>query len=159
MLARTSSPTPPFIIEEMRECPLNNASALQAVIAQLNAPTVAGWTGNAMVGWTLPLLSWFLGLMLLSAALAAWVGPQGAMTAAVISASVELHAAVATLGTLQVRADIDMAQAEWLMLALLAASLGAKSVIAWLSGGSSCATLRALILNGTDSGEEPCLDH
>lgn len=74
-------------------------------------------------------------LMLLSAALAAWVGPQGAMTAAVISASVELHAAVATLGTLQVRADIDMAQAEWLMLALLAASLGAKSVIAWLSGG------------------------
>lgn len=74
-------------------------------------------------------------LMLLSAALAVWVGPQGAMTAAVISASVELHAAVATLGTLQVRTDIDMVQAEWLMLALLAASLGAKSVIAWLSGG------------------------
>ena len=33
------------------------------------APTVAGWTGNEMVGWTLPLLAWFLGLMLLSAAL------------------------------------------------------------------------------------------
>lgn len=74
-------------------------------------------------------------LLLLSAALAAWIGPQGAMTAAVISATLELHAAVATLGTLQVRADIDMAQAEWLMLALLAASLGAKSVIAWFSGG------------------------
>ena len=74
-------------------------------------------------------------LMLLSAALAAWIGPRGAMGAAVVSASVELHAAVATLGTLQVRGDIDMRQAEWLMLGLLAASLGAKSVIAWLSGG------------------------
>jgi O-antigen/teichoic acid export membrane protein len=33
------------------------------------APAVADWTGNATVGWTLPLLSWFLGIMLLSAAL------------------------------------------------------------------------------------------
>lgn len=74
-------------------------------------------------------------LMLLSAALAAWIGPQGAMAAAIVSASAELHAAVATLGILQVRGDIDAQQARWLMLGLLAASLGAKSVIAWLSGG------------------------
>lgn len=74
-------------------------------------------------------------LMLLSAALAAWVGPQGAMLAAIASASAELHAAVATLGMLAVRGDIDTQQARWLMLGLLAASLGAKSVIAWVSGG------------------------
>lgn len=74
-------------------------------------------------------------LMLLSAALAAWVGPGGAMLAAMVSATAELHAAVATLGTLTIRGDIDTQQARWLMLGLLVASLGAKSVIAWISGG------------------------
>ncbi|MGI8561177.1 MAG: DUF4010 domain-containing protein [Luteimonas sp.] len=84
-------------------------------------------------------------LMLLSAALAAWVGPQGAMLAAIASASAELHAAVATLGMLAVRGDIDTQQARWLMLGLLAASLSAKSVIAWVSGGLDSTSSVALL--------------
>lgn len=74
-------------------------------------------------------------LVLLSAALSAWIGPQGAMAAAILSAAAELHAAVATLGSLSMQGGVDAGQARWLMLGLLAASLGTKSVIAWFSGG------------------------
>jgi hypothetical protein len=35
MVARTSAPTVPFTVEEMRECPTNNAAALEAVMAQI----------------------------------------------------------------------------------------------------------------------------
>lgn len=76
-------------------------------------------------------------LMFVSAALAAWIGPRGAMTAAILSAVAELHAAVATLGSLFASGGLDTAQARWLMLGLLAASLGAKSAIAWISGGKA----------------------
>ena len=74
-------------------------------------------------------------LVLLSAALSAWIGPAGAMAAAIVSAMAELHAAVATLGSLVGKGSIDAGQARWLMLALLAASLGTKSAMALASGG------------------------
>lgn len=74
-------------------------------------------------------------LVLLSAALSAWIGPAGAMAAAIVSAMVELHAAVATLGSLAGKGSVDLGQARWLMLGLLAASLGTKSAIALASGG------------------------
>lgn len=74
-------------------------------------------------------------LLLLSAALAARVGPGGAMIAAIATASAELHAAVATLGSLSTQGSVDAQQARWLMLGLLAASFGTKSVIAWVGGG------------------------
>ncbi len=35
MLARTSSPVPPFVIEDMRECALNNPAALREAISQI----------------------------------------------------------------------------------------------------------------------------
>lgn len=35
MLARTSSPVPPFVVEEMRECAANNPAALQTAISEL----------------------------------------------------------------------------------------------------------------------------
>ena len=35
---------------------------------------------------------------------------------------------------------VDAGQARWLMLGLLAASLGTKSVIAWVSGGRAYGT-------------------
>lgn len=76
-------------------------------------------------------------LTFVAAALAAWIGPRGAMAAAALSATAELHAAVATLANQFARGGLDQAQARWLMLALLAASLGAKSVIAWVSGGAA----------------------
>lgn len=74
-------------------------------------------------------------LTFVAAALSAWIGPRGAMAAAVLSATAELHAAVATLANQFARGELDPVQARWLMLALLAASLTAKSVIAWVSGG------------------------
>lgn len=74
-------------------------------------------------------------LVLLSAALSAWIGPTGAMAAAIVSAMAELHAAVATLGSLMSQGSIDLGQARWLMLGLLAASLTTKSAMALASGG------------------------
>ncbi len=75
------------------------------------------------------------GLTWLAAALTAWIGPQGAMLASIISATAELHAAVATMGNLTASGAVDMPTARWWLLGLLAASFVAKSVIAWLSGG------------------------
>ncbi len=76
-------------------------------------------------------------LTFVSAALAAWIGPRGAMAAAVISATAELHAAVATLANQFARGGLSDGEARWLMLALLGASLATKSVIAWISGGAA----------------------
>ncbi|MGX5729561.1 MgtC/SapB family protein [Pseudoxanthomonas beigongshangi] len=76
-------------------------------------------------------------LTFVSAALAAWIGPRGAMAAAVISATAELHAAVATLANQFARGGLSDGEARWLMLALLGASLATKSVIAWISGGTA----------------------
>jgi len=77
------------------------------------------------------------GMVLLAAALNRWIGAGGAMAAAVIAAAAELHASIATLGSLRVGGAIDPAQGRWLMVGLLAASLGAKSVLAVASGGRS----------------------
>jgi len=76
-------------------------------------------------------------LTFVAAALAAWIGPRGAMAAAAMSALAELHAAVATLANQFSRGGLEAAEARWWMLALLAASLTAKSVIAWVSGGAA----------------------
>lgn len=76
-------------------------------------------------------------LTFVAAALAAWIGPRGAMAAAAMSAMAELHAAVATLATQFARGGLAADEARWWMLALLAASLIAKSVIAWVSGGAA----------------------
>ena len=73
-------------------------------------------------------------LVLLSAGLSAWIGPTGAMAAAIVSAMAELHAAVATLGSLTGKGGVDLDQARWLMLGLLTASLVTKSGIALASG-------------------------
>jgi uncharacterized membrane protein (DUF4010 family) len=77
------------------------------------------------------------GLTFVAAALAAWIGPRGAMAAAAFSAAAELHAAVATLANQFARGGLEAAEARWWMLALLSASLIAKSVIAWVSGGAA----------------------
>lgn len=76
-------------------------------------------------------------LTFIAAALAAWIGPRGAMAAAAMSAMAELHAAVATLANQFSRGGLEASEARWWMLALLGASLVAKSVIAWVSGGAA----------------------
>lgn len=75
------------------------------------------------------------GVLLISAALEAWLGPRGAIVAAILAALAELHAAVATLGNLADRQAIDIGQARWALLGLLAASAGAKTVVAFGAGG------------------------
>ncbi len=74
-------------------------------------------------------------LTLVTAALSAWIGTQGAMVAAVLTASVEVHAAVATLAGQFARGALDPAQARAWMTALLGAGLVVKSAMAWVSGG------------------------
>ncbi len=74
-------------------------------------------------------------LTLVTAALSAWIGAQGAMLAAVLTASVEVHAAVATLAGQFARGALDPAQARAWMTALLGAGLVVKSAMAWVSGG------------------------
>src|SRR5690606_30767307 len=53
------------------------------------------------------------GLVLLAALLNQWIGAGGAMAAAVVSAAAELHASVATLGSLRQHGAIDPAQGRW----------------------------------------------
>jgi uncharacterized membrane protein (DUF4010 family) len=72
-----------------------------------------------------------------SALLAVRVGPAGAIAASVVSACAELHAAVATLATLAGTDQIAADSARPWLLGLLTASLGTKSVLAWVSGGSA----------------------
>ncbi|WP_411833422.1 MgtC/SapB family protein [Pseudoxanthomonas mexicana] len=88
------------------------------------------------------------GLGFVAAALAAWVGPRGALAAAALSATAELHAAVATLAAQFARGGLAIESSRLWMLALLAASLGAKSVIAWVSGGAAYGARVAIGLLG-----------
>jgi uncharacterized membrane protein (DUF4010 family) len=74
-------------------------------------------------------------VLMLSAAMNAWLGPHGALLAAVVAAMAELHAAVATVGQLFQQGVLDHAQARWGLFGLLAASGLAKSVVAMVSGG------------------------
>lgn len=76
------------------------------------------------------------GVLFLSAALGAWLGPRGAIGGAVVAAAAELHAAVATVGNLFATGRIDADAARWAMLGLLAASAIAKTVVAFASGGA-----------------------
>jgi hypothetical protein len=50
MVARTSGPTPPFTVEVMRECALNDAAAVEAVISQLQPKKSPSGYLHATVG-------------------------------------------------------------------------------------------------------------
>lgn len=89
-------------------------------------------------------------VLFVSAALGAWLGPRGAITAAVLAALAEMHAAVATLGNLFQTQVLSVEQARWTLVGLLAASWVAKTVVAWTSGGAGyglrvCAGLGAAV--------------
>jgi uncharacterized membrane protein (DUF4010 family) len=76
-------------------------------------------------------------VLVVAAAMNAWLGPRGALLAAVVAALAELHAAVATLGQLFQQGVLDGQQARWGLLGLLAASTLAKSGVAFASGGKA----------------------
>ena len=71
-----------------------------------------------------------------STVMGAWLGPRGAIGAAVLAAAAELHAATATLGNLAGSGRIDLAQTRWALLGLLAASMIAKTLVAFTAGGA-----------------------
>ena len=60
--------------------------------------------------------------------------------------------AVATLATQFARGGLAAEEARWWMLALLAASLTAKSVIAWISGGAAYGLRQSLDTVGAFAG-------
>lgn len=74
-------------------------------------------------------------VLFVAAALNAWFGARGALAAAVIAAFAELHAATATLAQLSLDGVLDATQARWGLLGLLAASVMAKTIVAFASGG------------------------
>jgi uncharacterized membrane protein (DUF4010 family) len=76
-----------------------------------------------------------LGVLFVSAALNHFFGARGAMTAAMLAAIADLHAAAATIGNLFAGGVLDPEQARRTFLGILAASALAKSVLAFVSGG------------------------
>lgn len=80
-------------------------------------------------------------VMLVAEALRRWVGDAGAMLAAAIAALAELHAAGATVARLSETGGVTAAQARWGLVALLAATTLAKTVLAFGSGGATYARL------------------
>ena len=77
------------------------------------------------------------GLLLLTAWLHEWIGDRGALLAAALAAMAELQAAAVAVGQLAGAQALTMAEARWGIVALLATSSAAKSVLAFLSGGAA----------------------
>lgn len=77
------------------------------------------------------------GLLLLTAWLREWVGDNGALLVAAIAAMAELQAAAVAVGQLAGAQALTLPEARWGIVALLATSSAAKSVLAFLSGGAA----------------------
>ncbi|MCI1711241.1 MAG: DUF4010 domain-containing protein [Chiayiivirga sp.] len=77
------------------------------------------------------------GVLLVSAWLQRVFGDAGALVAATLAALAELHAAAASLAQLSRSGGLTPEHARWGVLALLAASVASKSVVAVVSGGAA----------------------
>lgn len=77
------------------------------------------------------------GLLLLTAWLRGMVGDRGALLAAAIAAMAELQAAAVAVGQLAGAQALTLPEARWGIVALLATSSAAKSVLAFVSGGTA----------------------
>jgi len=75
-------------------------------------------------------------VMGVSSVLGQWLGPNGAMAAAFLTALAELQAATATIASLFQGGVLDLQQGRWAVVGLLGASALAKSVVAFSSGGA-----------------------
>jgi uncharacterized membrane protein (DUF4010 family) len=83
-------------------------------------------------------------VLFLSAALNHWLGARGAMTAAVLTALAESHAAMATVANLFAGRVLTPDEARFAFLGLLGAAALAKSILAFVSGGRAYGTRVAL---------------
>jgi len=75
-------------------------------------------------------------VMGVSSLLGQWLGPNGAMAAAFLTALAELQAAMATIASLFQGGVLDLEQGRWAVVGLLIASALSKSVVAFSSGGA-----------------------
>lgn len=76
------------------------------------------------------------GVSLLSAGLQAVFGDAGVFVTAVLVAIAEVHAAAASVAQMSLRSEVSLAVSAWSVLAVLAASAMAKTVLAFVSGGT-----------------------
>lgn len=76
------------------------------------------------------------GVSLLSAGLQAWWGHTGALLTAMFVAMVEIQAAAASLAQLSLASDMPMNLVTWSLVAVLASSAVAKTLLAFISGGA-----------------------
>jgi uncharacterized membrane protein (DUF4010 family) len=74
-------------------------------------------------------------VLLIAAAMSAWLGPRGALITACVAALAEVHASFASLAQLFHEQVLSAAQVRWGLVGLLATSVLAKSVVAFVSGG------------------------
>lgn len=81
----------------------------------------------------------FAGIVAVVLLVSAWArefaGDRGALVAATLASIAHLQAAGASLGELVTQGGLPLTQARWGVIALLAASAVAKSVLAFVSGG------------------------
>ena len=77
------------------------------------------------------------GVLFVSHVAARSLGPNAALATAFLTALAELHAAVASVGTLFRDGAIDARHAQWAVVGLLAASSLSKSIIAFVTGGTA----------------------
>ena len=115
----------------------------------VDVPPPTADTRMFRIGQALGLAALIAGVLFLSQLAAQWLGPGAALAAALLTALAELHAAVAGVATLFANGTIDVAQARWALVGLLAASTVAKSVVALASGGRAFGLRVALGLSAT----------
>lgn len=109
-----------------------------------DAPAPTSESRMFRIGQALGFAALIAGVLFVSHVAAQWLGPNAALATAFVTALAELHAAVATIGTLFRDGTIDVRHAQWAVVGLLAASATAKSVIAFASGGAAFGTRIAI---------------
>ena len=78
-------------------------------------------------------------ILLVSAALSQWLGPNWAIAIAIISAAAELHAALIGVAQLAHSGILDLNQSQWALLGLLIVSAAVKIIIARIYGSGKFA--------------------
>lgn len=130
--------------------PLSAAGASLLLIAAFglrrsrhDAPAEAAPGGAFKLSHALFIAGVIAAVLLLAAWLGDLFGEVGVLTAAVLVALAEVHAAAASIAQLHASGGLGSGTSHWGVIAVLAASALSKSVIAFISGGRRYGTLVA----------------
>ncbi len=91
------------------------------------------------IGHALSLVALIAAILLGTAALGQWLGPQWAIAVTMLAAAAELHAALAGMAQLVQNNVLSLTNSHWGLLGLLVSTTLAKSIIAWFAGGKDFA--------------------